>query len=60
MITQEQADAALGKIIREAIAKALPLQFSQAYRRYITIDLVGFGDVLIMVEICGTQTETKQ
>jgi hypothetical protein len=58
-MTQEQIDTALGKIVRETIAKALPLDFSRALKRYITVDLVGFGEVLVAIEVCGTQLETQ-
>ncbi|QEH36524.1 hypothetical protein OJF2_51080 [Aquisphaera giovannonii] len=54
-MTQDQADQSLGKIIRGAIAKAMPLDYSSAVQLYLTVDLEGFGVVLIKVEVLGTQ-----
>lgn len=58
-MTQEEADLSLGKIIRETIAKALPLDFSKAVERYVTVDLDSLGVVLVKFEVLGTQRATK-
>jgi hypothetical protein len=56
---QEEADQALGRIVREAIAKALPLDYKNALKQYVTVDLAGFGEVLVKIEVSGRKTETQ-
>lgn len=58
-MTQDEADRELGKIVRGLIAKAVPLDFSKTARRYVTVDLDGFGEVLVAIDVCGTVTATK-
>src|SRR5262249_35606993 len=59
-MTQEEADLlALGRLVRDGIKKALPLDYSKAVEKYITVDLEGFGVVLVKIEVLGTQKETQ-
>lgn len=58
-MTQEEADKSLGKIVREAMTKAMPLDYSTAIQMYVTVDLEGFGVVLVKIEVLGSQRPTK-
>lgn len=58
-MTRDEADLELGKIVREAISKAMPLDYSRAVERYVTVDLDGLGIVLVKFEVLGTQQASK-
>jgi hypothetical protein len=58
-MTQDENDRLLGKMVREVIAKAMPLHYARAIEKYIEVDLAGFGLVMVKFEVRGTEKEVK-
>lgn len=53
-MTQEDADQVLGKLVRTAVAKSLPLDPKQKLETFLTCEVGEFGIVLFKIEVLGT------